>query len=170
MATRRPPDATTQRDRAGEPLAPVVRLHPIRMLVISTDLAYHKRAQTVLAELGQVLCAVTSLAVPDDIACLAAHERADVVLLDATDCENAADDVIAALAEAAPRAGVVSVCHHCTVAARELGALPKWGWTQDLRAGVEDAYRAGNPLSPLAARSLRRGPAWRRIAGPLSRR
>jgi len=170
MPAKRPRDVSAERDPAAGELAPVVRLRPIRMLVVSTDAAYHERARAVLCDLGRVICAVTSLADPGDVASLAVQERADVVLHDATDCERAAHAVIAALAEAAPRAGVVSVCHHCTNAARELGALPKWGWTQELRGGVEIAYHEGNPRSPLALGALRRRPRWQRIAGPLQRR
>lgn len=150
-----------------EPLAPVIRLHPIRMLVISSDLAYHQRALTVLAELGPVSFAV-SLLDPDDIASLLRSETADVAVLDATDCEAAARRVIETLAGASPRTGVVVVCHHCTDAARELRALPKWGWTQDLRAAVELAYHDGNPLCRQVS-SVRRGSALRRMAGPLLR-
>lgn len=167
MQAKRPFDAAPPSRAVDEALAPVVRLRPIRTLVVSPDLAYHQRAMTVLGELGGVVCAVATLSEPAGIAGLVAQERPDVVLLDATGCESAAHDVIAALVEAAPRAGVVTVCHHCTDAARALDALPKWGWTQDLRAGVELAYREGNPLSPLALRSLRRHQPWQRTAGPL---
>ncbi|HWC26860.1 MAG TPA: hypothetical protein VG474_09765, partial [Solirubrobacteraceae bacterium] len=80
-----------------------------------------------------------------------------------------ARQVIAALAQSAPRAGILVVCHHCTDAARELGALPKWGWTHDLREGAERAYREGNPLSPRALRALRRPPR-QRAASPRFRR
>lgn len=170
MQAKRPFDAMPPSGDADEALAPVIRLRPIRVLVVSPDLAYHERAMTVLGELGRVVSAVTGLSEPADVAHLVAQERPDVVLLDATGCESAARKVIAALAEAAPRAGIVTVCHHCTDAARELDALPKWGWTQDLRAGVELAYRGGNPLSPLALRSLRRRQPWQRSAGPLPRR
>lgn len=153
----------------GRPLAPVIRLRPIRTTVISPDIAYRERAWTVLSELGCVSFAVTALTEPDDIASLLRAEPADVVLLDATGCEAAAREVIATLAETAPRTGVVVVCHHCTAAARELRALPKWGWTQDLRAGVELAYSEGNPLRP-ALGSRRRRPPCQRMAGPLPHR
>ena len=163
-------DAGTEVRSGGErSLAPVIRLHPIRTMVISADIAYRERAWKVLSGLGDVSFAVTALTEPDDIAALLRAEPADVVLLDATDCEAAAWEVIATLAKAAPRTGVVVVCHHCTEAARQLRALPKWGWTQDLRAGVEDAYRDGNPLSP-ALGSLRRRSPWQRMAGPLLHR
>jgi len=151
-------------------LAPVIRLRPIRTLVVSSDVAYHRRALTVLVELGKVSFAVVSLSDPGDIASLLRSEGADVVVLDATDCEAAAQHVIEHLADASPRTGVVVVCHHCTDAARSLQALPKWGWTQDLRAAVELAYHDGNPLCPGALSSVRRRSALQRMAGPLRRR
>ena len=171
MASKSPFDAEAQPRSAGaSALAPVIRLRPIRTLVISPDLAYRDRAWTVLSELGPVAYAVTSLDEPEDIVSLLAQEPADVVLLDATGCEAAAGNVVAALAVSAPRTGVVVVCHHCTAAARALQALPKWGWTQDLRAGVELAYREGNPLCPATLSALRRRASWDRMAGPLRRR
>ena len=137
-------------------LAPVIRLRPLRTTVISPDIAYRDRAWTVLSPLGPVHFALTSLYASQDIAGLLAQEPADVVVLDATGCEAAAPAVIDALARVAPRTGIVVVCHHCTHEARELNALPKWGWTQDLRAGVEHAYRDGNPLCPDGLSPLRR--------------
>lgn len=170
MQSKSPFDAEPQPGSAATPeLAPVIRLRPIRTLVISPDLAYRDRAWTVLSELGPVVYTVASLDEPEDIACLLAQERADVVLLDATACEAAAGNVVAALAASAPRTGVVVVCQHCTPAARALQALPKWGWTQDLRAAVELAYREGNPLCPTTLSALRRRASWKRMAGPLPR-
>lgn len=155
------------RPAATEPLAPVIRLRPIRITVISTDVAYRERAWTVLSELGRVSFVVSSLAEPDDIAGLLRAEPADVVVLDATGCETAAGKVLATLAAKTPRTGVVVVCHHCTQAARELSALPKWGWTQDLRAGVERAYRDGNPNATGPLSPLRRRSRWQRLSDPL---
>jgi hypothetical protein len=167
MHPERPFDAKAEPDSHGTKfLAPVIRLRPIRTLVISPDLAYRERAWAVLSELGSVAFAVTSLSDPDDIAALLREEPADVALLDATGCETAARAVIERLAQTSPRTGIVVVCHHCTDAARQLQALPKWGWTQDLRAGVELAYSQGNPLSIGRLHSLRR-PRTQRSAGPL---
>ena len=150
-------------------LADVIRLRPIRILVISRDHAYQERAVSVLAELGPVAFAVAPLDDRDVVVDLIGRQRADVVVLDATDHEAAAGDLISVLARCAPQTGIVAVCHHCTDAARRLQALPKWGWTQDLRAGVELAYHEGNPLRP-APGSLRRRSAWQRMAGPLLKR
>lgn len=170
MQSKSPFEPHTEPGLAGtDHVAPVIRLRPIRTLVISPDLAYRERAWTVLSELGPVSFTVATLSDAEDIAGLLHDERPDVVLLDATGCETAAREVITTLAGTSPRTGIVVVCHHCTEGARELQALPKWGWTQDLRAGVELAYGEGNPLSP-ALSSLRRRSPWQRMAGPLRRR
>ncbi len=171
MHSRSPSDAETEPGSAGPAvLAKVIRLRPIRTLVISADRDYRERAMTVLSELGPVSFAVMSLGDAGDVVGLVQSEHPDVVVLDATGGETAARQVIAALAEAAPRAGILVVCHHCTDAARELRALPKWGWTRDLSAGVELAYREGNPMASGTLSSLRRTSAWKRMAGPLRRR
>jgi methylmalonyl-CoA mutase cobalamin-binding subunit len=145
-----------------EQLAPLYRLRPIRTLVVSDDLDYKDRALTVLSELGPTAFATGSLSDPDDVVKLVAAKRADVVVLDATGCHEDAATIICKLADALPRVGVVVVCQHCSDAARELDALPKWGWTQDLRAGVERAYGEGNPLRPRLLASVRRAGASQR--------
>jgi hypothetical protein len=150
-------------------LAPVPQSRRIRTLVVSRDLAYRERAMTVLGDLGPVAFAVAALADPDDAIALLRDERADVIVLDATDCERAAAVIVSRLAEVAPRAGVVVVCHHCTDAARALNALPKWGWRQDLRAAVELAAHHGNSLRPALFPARRRG-VFNRHAGPLEHR
>jgi CheY-like chemotaxis protein len=131
---------------ASDATSSVIRLHPIRTLVLGDDLAYRERALAVIGELGPVSFA--SLAVCDDLTdvlALVRHEHPDVVVLDATAGETAAARIIAGLAGASPPVGVVVVCELSTAAARRLGALPKWGWTQDLRSAVEVAYAHGNP-------------------------
>jgi DNA-binding NarL/FixJ family response regulator len=155
----------------AEPSAPVVRLRPIRTLVVSGDVDYKDRALSVVSELGPTAFAVGSLSVPEDVLNLAAAECADVVVLDASGCEHDAGAVISKLAECLPRVGVVVVCEHCSAAAVALDALPKWGWTQDLRAGIECAYREGNPLCPgLRAAMRRNDPRERRGVRPLTER
>ena len=154
---------------AAEQIAQVVRLRPIRTLVVSHDLDYKDRALRVVSELGPTAFAIGSLSPPDDVVALVATERADVVVLDATGCEHDVAAVISKLAEPLPRVGIVVVCTHCTAAALELNALPKWGWTQDLRVNVERAYGEGNPLRPGLLASVRRnGASRRRRPGPAS--
>jgi len=129
---------------------------PIRMLVVAGDIGYRERAYGVLGELGDVAFALTLPTDPDDVTWLVRKARPNVVVLDATGCEAAVTGVIAALAARAPAVGVVVVCEHLTDAARDLRALPKWGWRRELRAGVERASFEGNPLG--ACRKPLRGP------------
>jgi hypothetical protein len=119
----------------------------VKVLVIGTDARYRERAHTVIGALGSVVFAVAEPCDPDDVAVLAQRERADVVVLDATGCEAAVARVVATLAAKAPRLGIVVVCEHLTIAARELNALPKWGWRSELSAAVQHANIDGSPLS-----------------------
>jgi chemotaxis response regulator CheB len=112
----------------------------VRVLVVGTDARYRERARTVIGELGSVAFAVAAPTDPGDVCALIQRERADVVVLDATGCEAAVGRVLAALTAKLPRLGVVIVCEHLTDAARELNALPKWGWRNDLRAAVQLAH------------------------------
>jgi hypothetical protein len=125
----------------------VVRLYPIRSLVLGSDLAYRAHAFTVLGLLGPVGFARVDMADRDgsaEVLALVRAESPDVLVLDATGCEAAAARLIGAIARAAATVGVVVVCEHSTAAARQLGALPKWGWTEDLRSAVEFAFSAGS--------------------------
>jgi DNA-binding NarL/FixJ family response regulator len=151
-------------------MSPVVRLHPIRSVVLADDAAYCERVRSILGDLGPVICAATAAterAQPADVVALARSENADILLLDATGCEADAQRVVAALAESVPRVGVVVVCQHSTAAARRLGALPKWGWTQDLRNAVELAH-ADRRRRITGALPARRPPLPPRSAGPLA--
>ena len=145
---------------------PVVRLHPIRSLVLGADPAYRDRVIAVIGELGPVAFALAALWECDEVAdvlALVSAERPDVVVLDATGCEAAAERIVGALADAAPRVGAVLVCERSTPTARRLGALPKWGWTQDLHNAVEAACAASRHRGP-----GRKAAPPPRIAGPLS--
>jgi tRNA A58 N-methylase Trm61 len=130
-----------------QPMAARDRTSALEVLVVGTDEHYRERARSVLGELGNVTFAAVQPADQELVAELALHEQADVVVLDATACEAAAERVVEALATAAPRLGVVVVCEHLTHAARDLGALPKWGWTRDLRVAVQHAQIDGSPLA-----------------------
>ena len=118
-----------------------------RTLVVGGDVGYRERALTVLGEIGSVTFALTPPTDPQDVSCLVRQARADVVVLDATGCESAVADVVAALAQAAPLLGVVVICEHLTEPARRLQALPKWGWTRQLRDAVQRAHIHGSPLA-----------------------
>jgi CheY-like chemotaxis protein len=156
---------------ASDAKSAVVRLHPIRSLVLADDAAYCERVRSILGDLGPVICAAATVSVrgePADVVALARGENADILLLDATDCESDAERVVAALSEFVPRVGVVVVCQHSTAAAQRLGALPKWGWTQDLRSAVERAHADRRRRITGALPPGRPTPPPPRSAGPLA--
>jgi DNA-binding NtrC family response regulator len=134
------------RDVEHVPLAPVIRLRPIRTLVVSRDLAFRQRAVTVLGDLGVAAFAVVSLEMADEVVELITRERPDVVMLDATGCEPAVARVVYQLSSVAPRIGVVLVATRGDRVHR-LATLDKWGWAEELSRAVQDAYRRGNPLT-----------------------
>ena len=126
-------------------LAPVIRLHPIRSLVVGRDLAFRQRAVTVLGELGVVAFAVASLDVAEEVVALVRMERPDVVVLDATGCELDVARVVSELCDVAPAVGVVLVASQGTSVHR-LPTVDKWGWAEELSRAVQTAYARGNPL------------------------
>jgi hypothetical protein len=129
----------------------VIRLRPIRTLVIARDLAFRQRATTVLQEFGPTAFAVRSLAAIDEVLALVAKQRADVVVLDATGCRDAIAPMILALYGACRRVGVVVVSGEPVVVPGSPVVLPKWGWAADLSRAVNDAYDHGNPLEQRGA-------------------
>src|SRR5688500_15025358 len=132
-------------DGAPAPLARVVRLRPIRTLVVSRDLAFRQRAVTVLGDLGVASFAVASLEMADEVVELIERESPDVVMLDATGCQPAVARVVYNLCAVASRIGVVLVATR-SEGAHSLPTLDKWGWAEELSRAVQDAYRRGNPL------------------------
>lgn len=127
---------------------------------MGTDAGYHDRAQAVLGELGRVSFALAEPADADLVLSLVEHEQADVVVLDATGSEAAVKAVLNALAASDPRLGVVVVCEHLMGNERNLRALPKWGWTRDLRVAVQRARHDASPVVPrgTVATAARREP------------
>ncbi|MEJ7826194.1 MAG: hypothetical protein WKF48_12230 [Solirubrobacteraceae bacterium] len=118
---------------------------------MGTDAGYHDRAQAVLGELGRVSFALAEPADADLVLSLAEHEQADVVVLDATGSESAVQAVLDTLSASDPRLGVVVVCEHLMGNERNLQALPKWGWTRDLRVAVQRARHDASPVVPRGA-------------------
>ncbi len=135
-------------DTGGESAAgaQVIRLHPVRTLVISRDLAFRQRAMTVLEDLGVVSFAIAGLEARGEVVALIEHQHPDVVVLDATACAPSIAGLVYELYERAPRVGVVIVSSSGPDHRLGLPALAKWGWAADLSRAVQQAYRDGNPL------------------------
>ena len=129
----------------ADELAQVIRLRPVRTLVVARDLAFRQRAVTVLGDLGVVAFAVIALDDPEKVVELIRHERADVVVLDATGCGPAVAGVVYELSRVAPRVGVVLVAASGDRSQR-LPVVDKWGWAEELARAVQQAYHRGNPL------------------------
>lgn len=125
-------------------LAPVIRLRPIRTLVVARDLGFRQRVMIVLEDLGPVSFAVVSL---DDVVALVERQQADVVVLDATACAPGISRIVERLYGAAPEVGVVVVSDDAQRGLHAIHALPKWGWASDLRTAVAQAYDFGNPFT-----------------------
>ena len=130
-------------------VAPVIRLRPIRTLVIAQDLAYRRRSMAVLVKLGHVAFALSSLEDRAAVIALVERQRADVVVLDATACAGAIARTVAALRAAVPQVGVVVVSDHVDRVALSLPVLPKWGGGAELIRAVQDAQRDGNRGLPV---------------------
>ncbi len=125
--------------------AKVVRLRPIRTLVIARDLAFRQRAATVLGDLGDVAYAILAPDATDEVLALVHRERADVVVLDVTGCENAVARVICELLTVLPRVGVVLVARDAD-RTRVPHTIGKWGWASELSSAVQQASLHGNPI------------------------
>lgn len=133
-------------DASAPTPARVTRLHSVRTLVIARDLAFRKRAMTILAELGPMSFAIAGMDQRREILALIEQERPDVVVLDATGCAPSIVGVVNDLCERAPRIGVVIVSSNASAERLGLPALEKWGWAADLSRAVQAARRDGNPL------------------------
>lgn len=124
----------------------VVRLREVRTVTISCDLAFRRRAVTVLEPLGPTAFAICSLARRDAVLDILRTQRAGVAVLDVTLAPARLVDLVNELAELAPDLGVVAVADTEPAVALGLAVLPKWGWASDLVAAVQLADQAGNPL------------------------
>lgn len=127
--------------------AQVIRLHSVRTLVISRDLAFRQRAMSVLEGLGVVSFAIAGLEARDEVVALIERQRPDVVVLDATACAPSVGELVCELYARIPRVGVVVVSSGGPDHRLGLPALAKWGWAADLTRAVQQAYRDGNPLN-----------------------
>ena len=143
---------------ASDATPAVVRLHPIAVLVAGSDVAFRERALGVLAELGTVGVTNAGPGELDALLAIVRDERPDVVLLDASGHEAEAGRFILTIAETSAPVGVVVVCEQATPGARRLAALPKWGWTQDLRSAVELASVGERPHVPDGLAAAARSP------------
>jgi hypothetical protein len=119
--------------------AEVIRLRPLRLLVLSRD---HRFRSVIEMLMARRECSAFGLGSADDVAETIAHERVDVALVDGLPLlEEVARDV-AQSAAAAPPVGVVLVGEAAESGLAGLRTLPKWGGFDELFAAIADADRA----------------------------
>jgi DNA-binding NtrC family response regulator len=153
-------EATRQDDE--EEGALVIRLHPLRVLVVSADEPFRAVTAMLLSRRG---CRAFSLTAPYAAAELAARERIDVVIVDGVERRSALAEELSITAEVAPAAGIVLVDDDGTVAPDGERALPKWASFEQLFTAVERADRARASARPLDV--ARSGHPWARGARAL---
>ena len=112
----------------------LARLAPMRVLVISQDRHFRGVASMLLSQRG---CSVTTTAKAGRVAELIAHDRTDVVVIDAEESPAAAQTVAVVAALAQP-VGIVVVNEAPSDQHRPL-VLEKWGPFDDLFAAIERA-------------------------------
>jgi hypothetical protein len=124
---------------AREEQAEVIRLHPLRVLIVSGDHRYRAVIELLLERRD---CRPFGLGSSTDVASTIAGERVDVVLVDGEPLlREVAHDV--ALSDAVcPPVGVVLVDDADAPAPAGLSRLAKWGEFDELFAAIAEADRA----------------------------
>jgi hypothetical protein len=126
-------------EAALERAAEVIRLHPLRVLIVSPDHRYRAVIEMLLERRD---CCSFGLSSADDVAATIARERVDVALVDGeTLLREVAHDVALSEAACLP-VGVVLVDDADAPPPADLLALTKWGDFNELFAAIGDADRA----------------------------
>lgn len=121
----------------------VVRLRPIRVLLVGRDRRFLRTAAVLLTRRQ---CEVISIERPSELLRAIDSQRTDVAVLDGTDSIYTTARTVAALA-ALPVPVPSLVVHERAGEGhlRGLSLLPKWGDFDDLAAEVERRYIDGTP-------------------------
>lgn len=118
--------------------AKVIRLRPLRVLVVSDDDPFRAVNAMLISRRG---CRVFSLSGAYAAAELIARERIDVVVVDGLARRHALADELSVTAGLAPAVGVVCVGEAGEDATAEPAVLEKWGPFEDLFAAIVEADR-----------------------------
>jgi CheY-like chemotaxis protein len=118
------------------PFANVRPLHPIRVLLCSTDVRFVRVTKFLLARAGFVVHSCSQARVHIRVRDLAPH----VVVVDASGGTTAAVRIRSAFLGRRPPVAVVLVSDDPAAAPRELRALPKWDQGEELVHAIERAY------------------------------
>ncbi|HUA73349.1 MAG TPA: hypothetical protein VL988_01165 [Solirubrobacteraceae bacterium] len=142
--------------------ARVIRLRPLRVLVVSSDEPFRAVTSMLLSRRG---CRAFSLTAPYAAAELVARERIDVVVVDGADRRSALAEELSITAGAAPPVAIVLVGEDEQPAPDGEPALAKWASFEELYTAVERADRARATMRPRDAE--RTGHPWARGARAL---
>jgi hypothetical protein len=138
--------------RRSQEDATVVRLRPLRVLVLSADHRFRAVMAMLLARRG---CAAFSASAPGDVAETLLRERVDVMLVDGADLLGRVGEGVSHRDAAALPVGVVLVGEEAGPRAGGLLALAKWGAFGELFAAIVTADRARlRPSPPRSERAL----------------
>lgn len=125
---------------SGELSPPVTRaVRRPRVLLVARDRRYRAVASTLLSQRGNT---VLDCRWGEDVAEVAARERIDVVLFDASASLTATARDAARLAALEPAIGIVAVSEEAQPGLAALPVLPKWTAFDEVLAAIERACRA----------------------------
>lgn len=124
---------------ARERDAQVIRLRPLRVLIVSCDHRFRAVIEMLIARRG---CSVISVSAPDSVARTVIDERVDVVLVDGAAALREVAQDIAQSNASRPPVGVVLVAERDEANPSGLRPLAKWGTFEELFTAVLEADRA----------------------------
>jgi hypothetical protein len=119
--------------------AEVVRLRPLRVLVVSADHRFRAVIVMLMARRG---CSAFSCSASDSVAQRVIADRADVALIDGVETLREVAQEIAQTDASLPPVGVVLVAEREEPVPAGLPALAKWGEFEELYAAAVEADRA----------------------------
>lgn len=126
------------REGAADTEATVVRLHPLRVLVVSADQSFRTVTVMLIARRG---CSALSLDAAAQVGGLLAHERIDVVVVDGLALlRDVARELACAVTPTAP-VGVVLAAERDEPIPPELVAVTKWSPFEHVFAAIAQADR-----------------------------
>jgi hypothetical protein len=137
-----------------EQRAQVIRLRPLRVLIVSVDHRFRAVIEMLIARRG---CSVFSLSAPDCVARTVIDERVDVVLVDGAGALREVAQDIARSDASLPPVGVVLVTEREEPSPPGWRSLAKWGPFDELFDLVLEADRARSP-APGTDRASASGP------------
>lgn len=119
-------------------MAKVIRLRPLRVLVVSDDEPFRAVSAMLVSRRG---CRVFSLSGAYAAAELIARERIDVVVVDGAARRRALEEELAVTAGLAPAVGIVSVGESREAGSTPFSMIEKWSPFEELFAAILSADR-----------------------------